>query len=577
MKSKPRTPFLRATVTGLTPGRARPLVLALSCVLLTACASVGPDYREPPPVDVGSGWSLPLASESQSADLSQWWSALDDPILDRLMATALAQNLDLRHAAARIDEARALRDRVAGEALPTAAAGASVNRRRQSENGPLPVGSIPGLDATQTIYDAGFDAAWEADLFGAKRRALEGASARLQATEAEAQGIRMRIVAEVARTWFTAVGARYELHAQQATLDTLQQTLELVRLRHALGDASAADVEAAYAQWTAVNALIPDIQARQRAAILSLGVLLGAPPERELALLDGPLTPSTLRALPVGERAEMLRRRPDVLAAERRLAASSADIGVATAELFPKLSIGVGGGFQALSTGDWFDASSSRFSILPLISWRLFDGGRVRAEIRAREAAERQAALAYEQAVLTALGDAERALGDYHGGLDTLERRGMALDAARTTYGHTRTRYAAGDIAVRDRDGWFAVLGRADDVMNVAGHRIGTADVEGSLIRHPAVAESAVVGLPDPVKGERIKAFVVLKAGFEEGAGLIASLKDHVRQDLGPIAQPSEIEIRKTLPKTRSGKIVRRYLKAVEMGEDPGDLSTLAD
>ena len=101
--------------------------------------------------------------------------------------------------------------------------------------------------------------------------------------------------------------------------------------------------------------------------------------------------------------------------------------------------------------------------------------------------------------------------------------------------------------------------------------------VEGSLIRHPAVAESAVVGLPDPLEGERIKAFVVLKAGYEEGAGLIASLKDHVRQDLGPIAQSSDIEIRATLPKTRSGKIVRRYLKAQEMGEDPGDLSTLAD
>ncbi|KAA0252788.1 MAG: acetate--CoA ligase [Acidobacteria bacterium] len=137
--------------------------------------------------------------------------------------------------------------------------------------------------------------------------------------------------------------------------------------------------------------------------------------------------------------------------------------------------------------------------------------------------------------------------------------------------------YAAGDIAVRDPDGYFAVLGRADDVLNVAGHRIGTADVEGSLIRHPAVAESAVIGLPDPVKGERIKAFVVVRAGVEAGPGLIGSLKDHVRQDLGPIAQPSEIEVRATLPKTRSGKIMRRYLKAVEMGEDPGDLSTLAD
>jgi NodT family efflux transporter outer membrane factor (OMF) lipoprotein len=446
MKSMTRARFTRIAFVHRTP--VRPLALALSCVLLTACAAVGPDYREPPPVDLGAGWTLPTSDESASADLAHWWSALDDPILDRLIATALAQNLDLRQAAARVDEARALRDRVAGERLPAASVGASVNRRRQSENGPLPIGSIPGLDAVQTIYDAGFDAAWEADLFGARQRALEGAGARLQATEIEAQGVRMRIVAEVARTWLSAVGAHHELHAQQATLDTLLHTLKLVHLRHAMGDASAADVAAANAQWAAANALLPDIEARQRAAVLGLGVLLGAPPEYELALLDGSLALCTLQALPVGERADVLRRRPDVLAAERRLAASSADIGLATAELFPKLSVGVGGGFQALGTGDWFDASSARFSILPLISWRLFDGGRVRAEIRAREAAEQQAALAYEQAVLTALGDAERALGDYHSGLDTLARRQTALDAARTSQGHAQARYAAGDIAL---------------------------------------------------------------------------------------------------------------------------------
>jgi acetyl-CoA synthetase len=128
-----------------------------------------------------------------------------------------------------------------------------------------------------------------------------------------------------------------------------------------------------------------------------------------------------------------------------------------------------------------------------------------------------------------------------------------------------------------DADGYIAVLGRADDVMNVAGHRIGTADVEGSLLRHPSVAESAVIGLPDELKGERIKAYVVLKPGISAGAGIVASLKDHVREDLGPIAQPSEIELIAALPKTRSGKIVRRLLKAQSMGEDPGDLSTLAD
>jgi len=178
-----------------------------------------------------------------------------------------------------------------------------------------------------------------------------------------------------------------------------------------------------------------------------------------------------------------------------------------------------------------------------------------------------------------------RSLPDGHGGLLVL--REPLPYMLRTVWGDDERYqqywrqvpgcYAAGDIAVRDRDGYFAVLGRADDVMNVAGHRIGTAEVESSLLRHPAVAESAVVGLPDDVKGERIKAFVVLKPGELAGPGLIGSLKDHVRQDLGPIAQPSDIEIRTSLPKTRSGKIVRRFLKAQELGEDPGDLSTLAD
>lgn len=437
-----------ATAASYRPARGlRFVALLLGTALLTACAAVGPDYRAPPPVATGSGWTQPVEA-AESVDLAHWWSTLGDPVLERLIDTALARNLDLRLAAARIDEARALRDRIAGEQAPVVHAGASVNRRRQSENGPLPIGSIPGLDATQTIHDAGFDAAWEADLFGGKRRALEGADARLQASEVDAQGVRMRIVAEVARAWFTAVGVGDELRTQQAMLQTLQQTVGLVRRRADLGDVSAADVETAQAQWAAANAALPDLRARRRAAVLSLGVLLGAPPEQELALLDTAPSALELRALPLGERADLLRRRPDVLIAERQLAASTADVGVATAELFPKLSVGAGGGFQALSTGNWFDGSSTRFSILPMISWRLFDGGRVRAEIRARETAERQAALAYERAVLAALGDAERALGDYHANLDTLQRRQTALDATRRSHGHAKVRFAAGDIAL---------------------------------------------------------------------------------------------------------------------------------
>ena len=137
--------------------------------------------------------------------------------------------------------------------------------------------------------------------------------------------------------------------------------------------------------------------------------------------------------------------------------------------------------------------------------------------------------------------------------------------------------YTAGDVAVRDKDGYIMILGRADDVINVSGHRIGTMEVESALVSHPAVAEAAVIGKPDPVKGETIKAFIILKQGYEPSEKLVNDLKYHVRMELGALAVPSEIEFVEKLPKTRSGKIMRRVLKAKELGMDPGDLSTLED
>ena len=137
--------------------------------------------------------------------------------------------------------------------------------------------------------------------------------------------------------------------------------------------------------------------------------------------------------------------------------------------------------------------------------------------------------------------------------------------------------YAAGDVASWDEDGYISVLGRSDDVLNVAGHRIGTADVESALITHPSVAESAVIGIPDALKGEAIKAFVVLRFGEEPNDETRQSIIEHVRRELGPIATPSQVAFTEKLPKTRSGKIVRRLLKAQELGKDPGDLSTLED
>ena len=435
---------------------------ALTTVLLGACV-VGPDYREPPPVDTGSGWTQPADAARAQAELSAWWTSLGDPTLDRLVTAALSDNLDLRQAQARIREARALRDRAAGGYAPSVDASGSVTRRRQSENGPLPIGSIPGLERDQTIYDAGFDAVWEIDLFGRTRRAVESAGASVQAAQADAIDARISVAAEVARSYLTLRGAQRELAAREASVDTLQQTFDLVRRRLEVGDAARADVDAAQSRLAAAATGLPGIHARLRAAALGLGVLLGAPPERELALLDTTAPEIALAPIPVGERADILRRRPDVRADERRLAARTADIGVATAELFPKLSIGAGGGFQSLDAGNLFESASQTFSIVPLISWRVFDGGRVRAEIRASEARQEQAALAYEGTVLAALGDAERALSDYKLGLDAVQRQRAAVEAARRSYGHAQARFEAGDIALTDLLAEERILRDAED------------------------------------------------------------------------------------------------------------------
>jgi acetyl-CoA synthetase len=137
--------------------------------------------------------------------------------------------------------------------------------------------------------------------------------------------------------------------------------------------------------------------------------------------------------------------------------------------------------------------------------------------------------------------------------------------------------YAAGDVATKDEDGYFRVMGRADDVMNVSGYRIGTAEVESALVSFPACAEAAVIGRPDPVKGETIKAFVILRQGHQPSDELLKQMKQHVREELSPIAVPADIEFVPSLPKTRSGKIMRRVLKAKELGVEPGDISTLED
>ncbi|MGD2128034.1 MAG: efflux transporter outer membrane subunit [Lysobacterales bacterium] len=427
--------------------QSKRIAIPLIVSLLAGCA-VGPDYK-PVEVDTGAGWTQPEAAGSVTdADLAQWWRRFDDPTLDRLVETALIQNLDIREAAARVAEVRALRDAAAGGHWPVANVNGSVSRRRLSENGPFPVGQIPGYPRNQTVYDVGFDASWELDVFGGTRRAVEAAGARLDAATEQVRAARLSVAAETARVYLALRGAQHERQALNAAVAASRSSTDLVRRQFDAGEVPEASLAQAEAALASVETQLPAIEAQVRTAALSLGILLGELPESEVGLADTTADFVTLAPLPVGERADILRRRPDVRAAERRVAAATADVGVATAELFPKIGITANGGFESLHTGNFFDSGSQNFSITPLISWRIFDGGRVRAQIHASEAREQRAALLYEKTVKTALTDAERALTRYSLGLSALQHQETAIAAARRNYGFATARYKAGEISL---------------------------------------------------------------------------------------------------------------------------------
>jgi NodT family efflux transporter outer membrane factor (OMF) lipoprotein len=422
----------------------------ISALSLVSCA-VGPDY-ERPQIDTGAGWSagtveVPPGAEPES-DLAVWWRSFDEPTLNRLVESAIAQNLELRQAELRVTEVRALRDSVAAGRWPVVGISAGVAERRQSENGPIPIDQIPGLDRDQTIYETGFDAAWEFSLAGGTRRAVEAADARLTAALEQQRGAQMRVAAETARSYFELRGAQHERDAVRAGVEASRASTDLVRRQLAAGEVSEASLARAEASLAAVESSLPLLDARVRVAALSIGVLLGDLPESEADLAQTQADYVALRSLPVGQRADLLRRRPDVRAAERALAAATAEVGVATAELFPKIGFGANAGFQSLAGGDLFESASETFLLAPVISWQIFSGGRVRATIRANEARVEIAALEYEKAVKTALSDAERALTRYRLGLAALERQRAAVAAARRSYGFSGERYRAGDISL---------------------------------------------------------------------------------------------------------------------------------
>ena len=409
-----------ARPAGRPPYRRRHVaaIVAAWAALLAGC-TVGPDYVPPKPAMPASftEHTDPAASAAQAAPASNdaWWQGFGDATLDSLMADALHSAPDLAVAEARIREARALRGIAGADLYPTADVGAQYDRTHGSAN--VPIGVPPGglgPGANGNLWQTGFDASWEIDVFGGKRRGVEAADASYQAIVADRGDVELTLLAEVARNYIELRGVQRQLAVARSNLSIQQDSLSLTRSQFDAGLASRLDVLRAQAQVSDTEAAVPTFEANERASIYRIGALIGQPPEQLLAQLDPPQAiPSAIADVPVGLPSDLLRRRPDIRAAERRIAAANARIGVAQADLYPHFSLTGVAGLESLNASTFLSAPSRYFSIGPSINWLIFDAGKVRFEMHAEEARTAQATAAYQRTVLDALRDVETALVSY--------------------------------------------------------------------------------------------------------------------------------------------------------------------
>ncbi|MDK9708094.1 MAG: efflux transporter outer membrane subunit [Desulforhopalus sp.] len=386
------------------------LTIVLFWYTMAGCVKVGPDYQ-PPPTLTPDAWQAPAshglqAGVAEQQILAQWWTVLQDPLLTGFIDRALRENLDLEQARARLLAARAKRDLSAAGILPSLTAGGSVTRSHSSGN--------RGSGTDSTSYSSGFDAGWELDLFGGRQRSVEAAEAQLAAGEEELRAIQVSLLAELALNYLEIRTYQTRLQIAGANLVAQDETLSLTEARYHSGLVSEMALQQAKHLVASTRAQIPSLQTGLAKATNTLAVLLGKPPG---VLTEDLRIPMEIPALPasvaIGIPAETLQRRPDVRKAERQLAAQTAQIGVATAELYPSLQLKGSIGLDALSSGRFFNSDSRRYSFGPSFSWTLFDGGATKANIRLQSALQQEALAVYRATVLAALEEVESALAAY--------------------------------------------------------------------------------------------------------------------------------------------------------------------
>jgi NodT family efflux transporter outer membrane factor (OMF) lipoprotein len=373
--------------------------------------------------------------------LGQWWTTFNDPTLTSLVDRALQGNLDLRQASARVREARARRGISAAERFPTLEASGAVSRTRSSEDT-----TVPGADQDNTLYTAGFDASWEIDVFGGVRRSVEAAEADVQASVENVRDVLVTLLAEVALNYVEVRSLQTRLAVTEANRDAQAKTLELVQASFDAGEVSQLDLEQARSNLQTTQAQIPTLETQLAQAKNRLGVLLGQPPGTLNAELgERQPVPVPPPEVAVGVPAETLRRRPDVRRAERELAAQTARIGVATADLYPRFTLLGSIGLEALSFSNLFAGANAVYNLGPQMRWNVFDAGRIRQNIAVQNARQEQALIVYEAAVLTALKDVDDVLIAYAKELTRRQSLLAAEQAARRTVEIAQNRYRAGE------------------------------------------------------------------------------------------------------------------------------------
>ena len=405
---------------------------------------VGPNYR-PPKTEMPPQW-VEISTEDfsmQSKGIIHWWTLFDDSELNSLIDRAVRFNLDLNLAEARVREARALRGVVTADLYPDINAQADYTRSRRSENTVAGgAGAFGGAFAEQDLYDASFDSIWELDIFGRTRRAVEAAEADIGASIYNYQDVMVTVVSEVARNYMVVRGSQRRIEIAYQNIERQKQSVELTRARFEAGLGSKLEVAQAEGLLASTQAQIPIMQTTLRQAIYSLSVLLGREPDALLKELSRPEPlPAPPVEVPVGLPSELLRRRPDIRSAERQLAAATARIGVAVADLFPSFSLTGVLGLQSTSFSDLFATGSRYWSAGPTVVWPIFQGGRIRSNIRVQDARQAQALVFYRQTVLTALQDVENALVAYSRQqlryrflLETVDADRRAVDISKELY-----------------------------------------------------------------------------------------------------------------------------------------------